>query len=63
MADQSYLVKINLIRHNKCSQSDIAHNSVNCSKNKQCTQTNKQIRTNRWLTHKPPVEYFRGKWW
>ena len=30
-SDQSYLVKIVLIMHNKCSQADITHNSVNCS--------------------------------
>ena len=29
MVDQSYLVKIVLIMLNKCSQADIAHNSVN----------------------------------
>ena len=27
MADQSYLVNIVLIMHNKCSQADIAHKS------------------------------------
>ena len=31
MADQSYLVKLVLIKHNKCSQANIAHNSVICS--------------------------------
>ena len=29
MADQSFLVKLVLIMHNKCSQAHIAHNSVN----------------------------------
>ena len=30
-AGQSYLVKIGLVMHNKCLQTDIAHNSVNRS--------------------------------
>ena len=40
MADQSYLAKIVLIVHNKCSQADIAHNYVNRSKAEQRTRTN-----------------------
>ena len=39
-ADQSYLVKIFLIMHNKCSQAYIAHNSVNRSHAEQCARTN-----------------------
>ena len=39
-AVQSYLVKIFLIRHNKCSQTDIAHNSVYCPHAEHRTQTN-----------------------
>ena len=31
MVVQSYLIKIVLIVHNKCSHADIAHNSVNHS--------------------------------
>ena len=40
IADQSYLVKIVLILHHKCSQADIAHNSVNRSHSEQCSGTN-----------------------
>ena len=36
MADQSFLVKIVLNMHHKCSQSDNAHNSVNRSHKEQC---------------------------
>ena len=46
-ADQSYLVKLVLIMHNKCSQADIAHNSVNHSHAVQRTRTNYRIQTNR----------------
>ena len=41
IANQSYLVKIVLIMHNKCSHTDIEHNSVNSSHAEQRT---------RWLT-------------
>ena len=37
MADQSFLVKIVLIMHNKCSQADIAHNYVYFSEAEQRT--------------------------
>ena len=40
MAEQSYFVKIVLIIHNKRSQADIAHNSLNRSNNEQPTRTN-----------------------
>ena len=40
MADQSYLVKIGLIMHNKCSQADIGHDHVNRCKTEQRTRTN-----------------------
>ena len=40
MADQSYLVKIVIIMHNKCSQADIVHKSVNRSNNEQRTGSN-----------------------
>ena len=39
MADESYFVKIVLIIHHKCSQTDTAHNSVNRSDNEQRTLT------------------------
>ena len=38
--DQSYLAKIVLIMHNKCSQADLAQNSVNLSHAEQRTRTN-----------------------
>ena len=40
ITDQSYLVKIVLNMHNKCSQTDIGHNYVNRSKAEQRTRTN-----------------------
>ena len=52
MADKPYLVKIVLIMHNKCSLTDIAHNSANHSHAEQRTRTNYCIQTNRWLTRK-----------
>ena len=38
-----------LIVHNKCSQADIAHNSVNFSHNEQQTRTKKHFETNSCL--------------
>ena len=55
MADQSHLVKIVVIMHNKCSQADTAHNSVKRSHNEQRTQTNYCIQTNRWMPRKNPM--------
>ena len=40
MADQSCLVKIVLIMHNKCSKAGIAHNFANRSTAEQRTLTN-----------------------
>ena len=40
MADQSYLVKIVIIMHNKCSQADLALSYVNRSKAELRTRTN-----------------------
>ena len=39
-ADHSYLAKIVEISHNKCSQTDIAHYSLNRSHPEQHTETN-----------------------
>ena len=58
IADQSYLVKIVLIERNKCSQADIAHNSVNRSHPEQRTRTNQRIQTNGW-----PAVYIRVAIW
>ena len=44
------LVKIILIMDNKCSQADIAHNSVNCSHNdQQSTYWNKLEHSNKQM--------------
>ena len=48
MADHSYLVKIVLIIHHKCSQADITYNSVIRAHTEQWSRTNQQ--TNGWLT-------------
>ena len=40
IADQQFLIKTVLNMHHKCSQANIAHNSVNRSENEQCTRTN-----------------------
>ena len=37
--DESYLIKIVLIMHNKCSEADTSHNSVTRSHAEQRTQT------------------------
>ena len=57
MADQSYLVKIVLIMHNKCSHADIAHNSVNRSDAKQCTR-NKLAQSNKQMADSQAVYRF-----
>ena len=60
MADQSYLVKIVLIIHNKCSQADIAHNTVNRSKAEQHTQTNLAHSKEQMVERKHPIGYLRS---
>ena len=49
-ANQSYLVKIVLIPHNKCSLVDIAQNSGNSSHNENRTITNFAFNANGWVT-------------
>ena len=48
MADQSYLDKIILTMHNKCSDADIAGNSVNHSNNEQ-RYSNKLAHSNKQM--------------
>ena len=49
IADQSYLVKIVLIRHNKCSEADIAHTILITPKPSDVLEHIELIQTNRCL--------------
>ena len=56
MADKSYLVKIVLIMHNKCSQADIAHNCylLPC----RVTYSNKLVLSNKQMADPQAVYRF-----
>ena len=56
MAEQSYLVKIVLIMHNKYSQAYIARNSVNRSKAKRLTRTNLTHSNKQLAERKHPID-------
>ena len=60
MSDRSYLVKIVFIMHNKCSQADIAHNTVNRSKAEQHTRTNLAHLKKQMVERKHPIGYLRS---
>ena len=58
MADESYLVKIVLIMHNKCSRADIAHNFVNRTKAEQSSRTNIAHSNKQMAVRKHPIRFF-----